>query len=92
MELYIYIYSSSFFLSDIQVCPANACSNGGICLPGVSSHRCICDLTGYYGDRCLDCKYNNRGRGDIVKIHKEVYINIQYILVIMNWKKKKFRR
>ncbi|XP_052079469.1 uncharacterized protein LOC127717737 isoform X2 [Mytilus californianus] len=40
--------------TDIKACAADYCSNGGICIPGIASSRCMCDLTGYYGPTCQD--------------------------------------
>lgn len=58
------IYSPVLFLpfTDINDCESNPCRNGGTCIDGVNSYKCICS-DGWEGAYCETSESVALGRG-----------------------------
>lgn len=48
---HLILYASLFFMADIDDCASNPCENGGTCVDGIQSWRCVC-VPGYIGQTC----------------------------------------
>lgn len=50
---FVVLYLPAFFVfvSDINDCESNPCKNGGTCIDGVNSYKCICS-DGWEGAYC----------------------------------------